>query len=97
MSNSFYFMNEEVSLLKLPDTENWYLINTKDHSYSLLKLLNENAQTINGNNIEVKTFENAELRYDKDFGKFQHDQNGFILLNCCHQIIPSELIDLIKT
>lgn len=91
-NRNYYFMNEELSLININSNPVWFRIDSASNEVQKLELIGEDSQVINGNNILVKTFKGAELRYDNDFGKFQDKSNGHILLNCCDKEIPSELI-----
>lgn len=91
-NRNYYFMNEELSLINIESSSTWFRIDSASKEVQKLELISEDSQVINGNNISVKTFKSAELRFDSEFGKFQDKTNGYILLNCSDKEIPSELI-----
>ncbi|MFG1493404.1 hypothetical protein [Halobacteriovorax sp. ZH4_bin.1] len=102
----FYFMNENVSVIEvkrlgLPDdTEkakiyHWFFILNEELSLEKLKFESSFVDHVNGNEINVRTFENAEFRFDDSFGKFQNKEGGHIIMKVPNNILPKPLSDLI--
>ena len=98
----YYFMNEEVSLVEIKRTD----IDTDDKSklFYWLKLLKSSNQLerlefksmsseiVNDNNINIRVFEDGELRFDNDFAKLLHKTEGHIVMNKPVSEIPAELM-----
>ncbi|OIQ19545.1 MAG: hypothetical protein BM556_03410 [Bacteriovorax sp. MedPE-SWde] len=96
----YYFMNEEVVLVEIEFTTvsgdkliQWFKITENLSTIDKLNYKSQDSQNINGNNINVRVFEDAELRFDNDFGKFQHGENGYIVMKRPIQDMPHELSD----
>jgi len=89
-----YFMNENAAVVELSN-EQWKFIKLPSEIF-ILKLNSSTIENVNGNDINVRVFEKAELRFDNDFAKFQYLDNGYILMNCDISTIPNEIITLLK-
>jgi len=99
----YYFMNEEVSLVEVKRTD----LETEDlgqllHWLKVVKATNEvvkmpfksmNSEVVNGNTINIRVFENGELRFDDDFGKFLHDNDGHIIMNKPVNETPKDVLN----
>ncbi|EQC46789.1 hypothetical protein [Bacteriovorax sp. Seq25_V] len=89
-----YYMNEVASVVEL-DNGTWKYIRLPNNVYDL-SLKDSRTEIINGNEINVRVFENAELRFDKDFAKFQHLDSGHILMNSDVNSVPAEIKAMLK-
>jgi hypothetical protein len=88
----FYFMNEDVALveIKLNNLDDnaskdqlyhWIKFSNSSQEISRLKFISMGSENINGNNINIRVFEDGELRFDDSFAKFQHKGDGHIIMN----------------
>ena len=107
----YYLMNEKHILVEIKlDSSNqsgsevevlqWLSISqaTSQATSQVKKLIfkSMNEEMINENLMNVRVFENAELRFDKLFGKFVLGDELFILKNCTNESIPESLITIIS-
>lgn len=94
----FYFMNEEVSLVEVEHNNilQWLRINP-DKSFEKLTYKSSDTQVVNGNEINIRVFEEAELRFDNDFGKFQHGERGHIVMKQSPSLLPADVKDSIQS
>jgi hypothetical protein len=88
----FYLMNEnynviEVKLNDMPketaldQVYHWLFITKKTNKIEKLIFKSMSEEVINGNKMNVREFDNAELRFDEAFAKFQLEGEGHILMN----------------
>ncbi len=103
----YYFMNEEISIVEIElinipnDTSkdkkfHWlrYIPRTKELTKLTFKTMGE--EIVNGNNINSRVFDEAELRFDKAFGKYSDSANSFIIMNAKTDKVPQGLLDSIN-
>ncbi len=69
----------------------WLSISTATSEVKQLKFESMGTELVNGNEMNIRIFTNAELRFDKSFGKFVVEGEGHILMNCSQQSLPEEL------
>jgi len=97
-----YFFNENVIVTELKlSSENdgkilWVKINSATREVEELTFLSSKSERVNDNDIFVRIFENAELRSDKFFAKFQHNQEGQILMVSELEQVPQIVLDKIE-
>ena len=77
----FLFMNEEVTLIEIkredmpedstPDQlYHWLSMSKSNPKLTRLNFIEMGKEMVNGNEINVRKFENGELRFDSNFAKF---------------------------
>ncbi|OUR94212.1 hypothetical protein A9Q84_18085 [Halobacteriovorax marinus] len=104
----FYFMNENILLVEVKINElpegfpvdkifHWLMVPKATGEISRLKFSSMDDELINGNKMNIRVFENAELRFDEKFAKFQIDGQGNILMNSPIAEISHETHAQIKT
>ncbi|PIK14019.1 hypothetical protein [Halobacteriovorax sp. JY17] len=104
----YYFMNENVILteIKRSDLSNekdkskiysWIKINPHNQEAEFLTYQSMSVENINGNEINVRTFSDGELRFDQHFAKFQHKSEGYIVMNCNTTDVPEVFLDKISS
>lgn len=90
-----YFMNEKVSVVEIQtigeENTTWLRIASSDSLATTLKLKSSSSEMINGNEINVRSFESGEFRYDEKFGKFQYNGDGNILMRLPVQDLPVDV------
>jgi hypothetical protein len=85
-------MNENFSLIEvkrndLPDNTpidqvyHWLFITNETKKIEKLAFKAMSEEMVNGNKMNVREFDNAELRFDDAFAKFQIENNGHIFMN----------------
>ncbi len=98
----FYFMNEEVSVIEVKRTDipedsdkdkmyHWLKYTQGSKKIERLRFRSMSSEVVNGNNINIRAFADGELRFDKDFAKFLHCNDGHLIMNRPVQDIPDEL------
>lgn len=103
----FYFMNENISVVEikklgLPDNASksqkyqWFFILNEELSLDKLEFESSFIDTVNGNEINVRKFKDAEFRFDDNFGKFQHKNGGHIIMKVPNENLPLPLLKLIS-
>ena len=104
----YYFMNENVILTEVkrtnvPDQEDksqifsWIKIDPHTQEAESLTFKSMKVENVNGNDINVRTFSDGELRFDPHFGKFQHKSEGYIVMNCAVADVPEVFLDKIES
>jgi len=103
----YYFMHEEVSIIEIELTDladdapkenrfHWYKYLTAKKEITKLTFKSMSEEDVNGNLINVRVFEEAELRFDKSFGKFSDADNSFIIMKMPTEQLPEDLIGALK-
>ena len=91
-----YFKNEEVELVEVkldsPKINQWLKINSNTNEVKTLSLQNSTEEVIGGNNINIRTFKNSELRFEGGFAKFIDDKNGHLLIHTPLDQIPTDIL-----
>lgn len=88
----FHFLHEEVSILEVKKNGlaknadkdqvfHWIKIVKATDETSRLEFISMSDEVVNGNQINIRAFKGAELRFDKDFAKFSQNGNSHILKN----------------
>ena len=88
----FYLMNENFNLIEvkrnglpentpLDEVYHWLFITIETKKVEKLVFKAMSEEMINGNKMNVREFENAELRFDEAFAKFQIENHGHIFMN----------------
>lgn len=92
-----YLMNEKHCIVQIETNklDQWLSISIDNNTVSKLKFVKSSEELVNDNLIQVISFKDAELRYDKSYGKFVTKTDGFILMNCSLDPIPAEIDKLI--
>jgi hypothetical protein len=104
----FYFMNEnyavvEVERIGLPtDTEksfvlHWLLKKVDDPKLIKLNFKSMSNEVVNDNEISIRVFDEAELRFDDRFAKFSYKNDSHILMTEKTTSLPKELNATIET
>ncbi|WP_417335323.1 hypothetical protein [Halobacteriovorax marinus] len=78
------------------DIYKWIKINPSNQEIESLKFESMKTEEVNGNEINVRIFENAELRFDNFFAKFQYKNEGHIVMNCDTSEIPDIFLNHIE-
>jgi hypothetical protein len=91
-------MNEKHCIVEIDTggSSQWLSISSETNTTEKLNFIKASEEVVNGNKMNVRTFEGAELRFDKSFGKLVVRENGYILMNCSEELIPSEIDKLIS-
>ncbi|RZF22796.1 hypothetical protein DAY19_03215 [Halobacteriovorax vibrionivorans] len=103
----YYFMNENVSVIETKRTDlgddakkeelyQWYFVFNEELSLEKLEFESAFVDQVNGNEINVRKFKNAEFRFDDSFGKFQNKEGGHIIMKVPNAVLPQPLEDLIS-
>lgn len=88
----YYLMNEKMTLVEIKKEKEytWFMQRNGD-ALNKLEFVSMKEEEVNENTINVRVFENSELRFDKMFGKFVLGDELFILKNFSQGPIPEEL------
>lgn len=97
----FHFENEKISLIEvkredLPAEASkdekylWLKFDRANQNFSRLNFVSMNSENVNGNEISVREFEGAELRFDKEIAKFATMEEAHLLLNKSNEPVPQE-------
>ncbi len=101
-------MNENVILTEIKRTDladetdkskiySWIKINPHTQEAESLTFKSMQVDNVNGNEINVRTFTDGELRFDPHFAKFQHKGEGYIVMNCDVADVPAPFLDKIES
>lgn len=102
----YYFMNEKHSLVEvkindLPEKTpknklyKWLSMNLDTNETQELEFVSMGQEDVNGNQMNIRVFKNAELRFDKAFAKFMLEGEGHILMNASEELLPNQVDELI--
>ena len=86
-----YFMNEDIALVELSNDDQSKWVEVYKGAVKLLTLNEEREESVNGNQINVREFNESELRFDDSFGKYQREEGGHIVMKAKVEEIPSEV------
>jgi len=92
----------EIKRLDLPEDSPkdklyyWLFISTETKKIERLEFVSMGEEDVRGNMMNIRTFKNGELRFDKSYAKFVLDNDGHILMNCSEELIPPEIHKLIS-
>lgn len=103
----YYLMNEKISLVEIKradlaanspkeDVYQWFMLKDDDFKKKL-EFVSKKEEDVAGKTINVRIFKNAELRFDKLFGKFVLGDELFILKNCSTSEIPQSISEKINS
>ena len=103
----YYFMNENFNVIEVKRTDReetahaselyyWLYIPTETLLAERLHFKSMSEETVNGNLINVREFDSAELRFDDAFAKFQIREHGHILMNTKITEVPQNILDTVK-
>ncbi len=103
----FYLMNEKHCVLEVKRTdiaedsapENlyyWLSISTESKKVDRLVFVSMGEEVVKGNKMQVRTFEDGELRFDNSFAKFVHKNDGHILMNCSEEKVPENVLQIVN-
>lgn len=98
----YYFMNENISLLEIKRTDqpedapkdevyHWLAFDNQSQEIRRLSFKSMDKEPIDGNEINIRIFENAELRFTNEFAKFIENDQVHLVLNNSVDEIPDEL------
>lgn len=101
----YYFLNENVILTEIKKKDysgedhsqkfQWLKINTSTREVEQLVFKSMKTEVVNENEINVRTFEDGELRFDNFFAKFQLREEGHILMKSELDQVPEIFLNLI--
>ena len=94
-----FFRNETVSLIEVQNKEesNWFFSHNEVTDLTTFHCSNEMVELINDNNINVRTFEEGELRFDANFGKLVvTGEDSQLVIKSSIDEIPSGLKDKVE-
>jgi len=88
-----YFRNESVSLVEvLENDETSWFFTTNNKDLAAFHCSNEMVENVNGNDINVRTFDEGELRFDDYFGKLVVEgKDSELVLKSSVVEIPTDL------
>jgi hypothetical protein len=103
----YLFLNENITLFEvkrndLPADSSpdklyyWLTVSKTKPEIRRLTFQKMTVEKIDGNDINVRTFTEGELRFDKNFAKFILDDNGHIIMNAPITDFPENLVTLTK-
>ena len=86
----YVFENEEISVMEVKRKDQakdafpdqiyfWILMDKKKNSFVHLGFKSMGTEMVNGNNINVRVFQKAELRFDANFAKFVYLDQSYLL------------------
>lgn len=78
MNLQTYLMNENITVIQA--NNEWYSFFNSTDRKTNLETINNFKEVINNNEIQVINFKDAELRFDKLFGKFTIENQSHILM-----------------
>lgn len=100
-----YLMNEnltviEAKLIDLPESapksERYKWLQINDSKVTPLAFISMREEEINGKQMNIRIFENAELRFDKSFARFISGENMNILMNQTGKSLAADIDKLIR-
>lgn len=94
-----FFRNETVSLIEVQKNEesSWFFSHNDLIDLSTFHCSNEMVELINDNNINVRTFEEGEFRFDTKFGKLVvTGEDSQLVIKSTIEEIPSVLKDKVE-
>ena len=78
------FTNEQISILEIKsnDSSLWYRVNSDQFEVFPLKLIESTQDNIGGNDIEIRRFNDSEIRFDAKagFAKFTCPANNHLVM-----------------
>ncbi len=88
----YYFMNENIAVVEVSNDTlpadatkqerlHWLKITNNCNTVERLTFKAMKSELVNGNEINVRSFEDGELRFDKNFAKFLYKGDGHIIMN----------------
>lgn len=92
----------EIKRFDLPDNAskgdvfNWFHIDVDSQTISKLDFESMREETIQDKLMNIRIFKNAELRFDKMFGRFVSNEHEHILMNCAGSALSKESKELIE-
>jgi hypothetical protein len=103
----YYFQNEYMTLVEVkrddlpasarPDqVYAWLVIDPKKKEFRKLGFKSMNSEMVNGNLINIRGFNEGELRFDALFAKFVYGPNSHLLENSKVESVTSEVKDIVK-
>ena len=99
----YYLRNEKTSIIEIKRTDleesspknlvyKWLVV---DDSGDIQGLVFESmrSELVSGKKIDIRLFQNSELRFDALFGQFVMEDELFILENCSDKVLPEAIMD----
>ncbi len=98
----FYFMNENYTVLEVERTDlpmnsekslvfHWLIKNVNNSKVSKLTFKSMDSEIVSGNEINIRVFNEGELRFDKLFAKLSYQGDGHILMTKEVSSVPSDI------
>lgn len=94
-----YFRNESINLIEVEgvDENSWFFSHLNDSELSPFHCSTEKIENVNGNDINVRTFAEGELRFDNFFGKLVLDgKDSELVIKSEVTEIPAELKEKVE-
>ena len=104
----YYFQNEYMTLVEikrtdLPEDSNpeqaysWLVINPQTVEYKKLSFKSMGTEMVNGNLINIRVFNEGELRFHGLFAKFVYGPNSHLLENKISAEPGKKIADIVST
>lgn len=78
------FSNEQISILEIEHDKicKWFRVDHTDYKLQYLELSSTSHEVISGNNIDIRIFDNSEIRFDQKtgFAKFTCPKNNHLVM-----------------
>jgi hypothetical protein len=103
----YLFLNENITLFEVKRTDlpkdsspedlyYWLTFSKKNPAIRRLTFQSQSVENVGGNDINVRSFSEGELRFDSNFAKFILDNDGHIIMNNPITDFPDNLVTLTK-
>jgi len=92
----------EVKRTDLPDDAvksdvfSWFHIDIANNKIDQLSFLSMREEEVQDKTMNIRIFEDAELRFDKMFGRFISNSHEHILMNCAAEVLSKSSKELIS-
>lgn len=104
----YYFQNEYMTLVEIKRTDlpedsspeqvySWLVINPQTAEYKKLGFKSMGTEMVNGNLINIRVFDEGELRFDGLFAKFVYGPNSHLLENKSSAEPGKNIADIVST
>ncbi len=74
----------------------WFHVDIEKKNIEKLSFKSSREEDVQGKMMNIRIFENAELRFDKMFSRFISNAHEHILMNCAGSALPKEVKELIE-
>ena len=104
----FYFMNENIQIVEVKRTDidessdksllyHWLVLAAGCDKAEKLHFVSMGKEDVKGIEINVRTFEEGELRFDENWAKFLYNGEGHIVVKENADIVPENLKSIIAS